>query len=117
MPPHRHGELVRACLQVITARGGLAWKNATGTFQTASGRVIQTGRRGLPDIVGCLPATRATTGSPTTINAGRLLAVEVKVGRDPVAPHQQAMLEELRQRGALVVVVRDSIDALLAALR
>ena len=100
----RHTELVRAAIDVIATRGGFAWKHQNGTFAIAGGRVMQTGKRGLPDVIGVLPG-------------GRLVAVEAKVGRDPVSDEQTHVMRVLEARGALVVVVRDSIDALVEALR
>ena len=99
----RHSALVSATINYIALRGGLAWKTQSGVLPVGA-RFVHTGRRGLPDVIGVLPPR------------GRMVAVEIKVGRDTPTRAQQTVHATLARLGALVVVVRDVRD-IEAALR
>lgn len=110
-----HGSLVAAVIAYIGARGGLAWKTQSGRLPV-SGRFVHTGKRGLPDVIGVWPDKWCPGQLDCAIwdhklhRVGRLIAVEVKVGKDKLKAHQEAMHAELRKRGALVIVARDITD-------
>lgn len=101
LPAQPERALVHAVIAYLRARGALAWRNQSGLILTGSAsgrrRAIHMGLAGLPDVMGCLPG-------------GRLVAVECKRRGNTVTPLQQVMLDELRGRGALVVVAYDVRD-------
>lgn len=124
-------DLVKAVIQLINARGGFAWRNQSGrTLLQSKGktRAIHMGRKGLPDVIGILPTYLHVQGQPKSITVesrdvpvdrlggsfratiGRLIAVECKRPGNKPTREQEAMLAELRKRGALVVVAFDIKD-------
>ena len=123
-----HGSLVKACIELIKARGGMAFKLQTGILPVA-GRFVHAGRPGAPDVVGVMPekymsmlqwrdgglVSAYSSGHQNGMTFGRFLAVECKTGTGRLSQVQQATHEELRKRGALVVTVRN-IAELEAAL-
>lgn len=81
-----------------------AWINRNvGVYDVRRGRWIPSTVRGVPDIIGCLPD-------------GRMLAIEVKSERGRLTMWQEIFLEELRQRGAVVIVAR-SLDDVVNVLK
>jgi hypothetical protein len=121
-----HGTLVNAVIAYLNARGGFAWKSASGVLPVGT-RFVHTGTRGLPDVIGVWPVASRTeqpmivqgSGLVSVTNAtwyqygptiGRLIAVEVKTGTGRLRRHQEAMHAELKSRGALVLVIRDIAD-------
>ena len=99
---------MKAVIQYINARGGLAWRNQSGRTLIRSGdktRAIQMGRKGLPDVVGVWPCPDFY---PSKV--GVLIAVECKRPGNTLTPAQELMLAELRKRGAIVVVAYSITD-------
>lgn len=99
-----HGTLVNAVISYINARGGFAWKNQSGTLPVGN-RFVHVGTRGLPDVVGVWPTVNVEADI-----VGQLIAVEVKTGTGRLTRQQIVMHEELRKRGALVIVARSIVD-------
>lgn len=133
----RHAELVIGAIRLIQAKGGLAWKSPSGRVRIVDAkgkaRFVHMGRAGLADVIGVVPCGVQSRVQPIQFNpnaniaivsanvttlatVGRLIAVECKAGRDPVRPAQQRTLDELRKRGALVIICRDSLQALAEGL-
>lgn len=88
--------LVRACLQYLSLRGILAWRNnTTGVYDPVRKRFRTfTGMKGVADVLGVLPG-------------GRLLAVEAKQPRGRLSEEQKVFLDGVNRAGGLAVVVRD----------
>jgi hypothetical protein len=102
--------LTRAVLDCLSLHGVIAWRNATtGVYDQARQRFRTfTGRKGVSDILGVLPATPGHPG-------GRLLAVEVKAGRDRLRPEQRAFMDDVNRMGGKAIVAR-SVDDVFALL-
>jgi hypothetical protein len=85
---------LNGCLRYLEARGIYHWRNSTGAVRIGPGRFMHFGKKGSSDILGILPG-------------GRLLCVECKApegGR--LSPEQKQFLAEVREAGALALVVR-----------
>ncbi len=92
-------ELVRACLQVLSLKGVLAWRN--NTVGKVAGRYI--GHcNGLPDILGVLPG-------------GRFLGVECKIGKGKQSGTQVYMQGKIERAGGTYILAR-SIDDVIKEL-
>lgn len=95
--------LVHDVIKYLRALGHVAWRNNTGAVKRGE-RWIRFGVPGLPDVLGVRRPD------------GRLLGIECKVGRNTLDAKQAAMLETLRQAGAIVGCAR-SIEAVGRILR
>lgn len=95
-------DLVRQCLDYLSMRGVLAWRNNTGAIRDRTGRPVKFGTPGSPDILGVLPG-------------GRTIGIECKVGRNKPTELQAGFLAELTRMGAVAGVVRtlDDLDRLI----
>jgi hypothetical protein len=85
---------LNGCLRYLEIRGIYHWRNSTGAVQIAPGRFMRFGKVGSSDILGVLPG-------------GRLLCIECKApdgGR--LSPEQKQFLADVRELGALALVVR-----------
>lgn len=96
-----HGELVRAVLVTVSPLG-MAWANNTGALRNAEGRLVRYGLKGSADVLACVRT--------------RMVAIEVKVGRDTQSKEQRSFASALTSAGGLYIVAR-SVDDVTAALR
>ena len=85
--------VLTGCLNYLQARRIFHWRNNTGAVQIAPGRFMRFGRKGASDILGILPG-------------GRLLCVECKAQGGRLSPEQKQFLADVRELGALALVVR-----------
>ena len=85
------------CLRYLQARGIFHWRNNIGAVQIAPGRFMRFGRKGSSDILGILPG-------------GRLLCVECKALNGRLSGEQEQFLTDVREHGALAVVVRGWLE-------
>jgi hypothetical protein len=91
-------DVLSGCLRYLEVRGIYHWRNNTGAVQIAPVRFMRFGKKGSSDILGILPG-------------GRLLCVECKApngGR--LSPEQKQFLTDVREMGALALVIRDWQD-------
>ena len=94
--------LTRHVIEYLTILGCKAWRNQSGALKVegkgnARGRYVRFGQKGSADILAVLPPL------------GRLIAVEIKAGKDRIRPEQQAWLDEIESKGGISIVAR-SID-------
>jgi len=88
------GRVLDGCLRYLEAMGIYHWRNNTGAVQFAPGRFMRFGKVGSSDVLGVLPG-------------GRLLCVECKApNRGRLSPEQKQFLADVRELGALALVVR-----------
>lgn len=117
----REGDLVRAVIQYINARGGFAWRNQSGTLlaytsNDEKARAIRMGVAGLPDVIGVVPRPALPLDHGVTVTfarefiPGQLIAVECKRKGNKPTTTQEHVMAALRARGALVVVAYDIRD-------
>jgi glucose dehydrogenase len=89
-----HGDLVNRLLLAVSPLG-LAWSNATGAIKH-EGRMLRYGLKGSSDIL--------LVARP----AGRLFAIEAKVGRDAWRPAQQAFARAVKAAGGTYILARST---------
>lgn len=100
----KESELKRQILDLLKLCGVFAWNSRNvGVYDSRRGRYIPSPVKGLPDILGVLPG-------------GRMIAIEVKVGRNRLTIHQEVFLSQLEHMGALVCVAR-SLDDVVEMLK
>ena len=95
--------VLNGCLKYLQIRGIYHWRNSTGAVRIAPGRFMRFGKVGSSDILGILPG-------------GRLLCVECKApDGGKLSPEQKQFLADVRELGALALVVRgwQELDAAL----
>jgi hypothetical protein len=88
------GLVLDGCLRYLEARKIYHWRNNTGAVQVRPGQFMRFGKVGSSDILGVLPG-------------GRLLCVECKAPNNGrLSPEQKQFLIDVRNLGALALVVR-----------
>src|SRR5262245_5160110 len=101
--------LVRSVIKLLHALGCPAWRNNTGVMKAqnedGSERFIRFGIPGMPDVSGLIPPI------------GRMIAIECKVGRNPLSEDQDRVLRDFGDAGALTAVVRDTTQGLAELIR
>lgn len=104
IPKPRESDLVRQCLDYLAMLKIMAWRqNTTGVYDPTTGRFRSFhGRKGVSDILGCLPG-------------GRLLAIECKQPKGQLSEDQRQFIDDVNRHGGCAFVVR-TIDDLMAAL-
>lgn len=98
----RHTDLVKACLAWLKLNHIAAWQNNTGAARfrdktTGKDRVVRYGFKGSSDIIGIL-------------SGGAFLAVECKVGYDPLTTEQRLFLDAINEAGGCAIVVKSIED-------
>jgi hypothetical protein len=121
-PTSREGDLVRATIAYLNARGAFAWRNQSGLLRgTHKGKpwAVHMGVKGMPDVLAVMPWAGSLEGSAGTRHligrlglgaVGRLIAVECKRGTNKPTADQLRVHEELRKRGAIVLVAYTIAD-------
>lgn len=96
-----HSDLINEILLAISP-SGMAWKNSTGALKDATGRLVRYGLKGSADILACIK--------------GRMVAIEVKVGRDQQRTEQQNFAAAIRRAGGVYILAR-SVDDVVNTLK
>ena len=105
MAGKREQDLVAAVVQVLQARGHLAWRNNSGRLRDRFGRWVTFGRVGSGDVL--------AVAAPY----GRLVSVEVKLGKNAATPEQVAWARSVEGAGGVAGVVRSLLDLEALAAR
>ena len=100
MEPKPETALVAECVKILRARGCLAWRQNVGARKCGD-RFVRFGFPGLSDIIGLTPK-------------GRFIAIECKVGNNPVSEEQREFLTSVTGRNGLAMVVRDDPSELVS---
>lgn len=95
--------LTRHIIEYLTIIGCKAWRNQSGALKVegkgnARGRYVRFGQKGSSDILAVMPPN------------GKLIAVEVKAGKDRLRPEQQAWLDEIESKGGIAIVAHSLDD-------
>ena len=89
-------ELTTAILDHLYRNGAFGWRSeSAGVFDQRLGLYRTSPKRGVSDILAMLPPN------------GRLLACEVKVGKDRLSPEQTGFLANIKHYGGLTFVAKD----------
>lgn len=102
--------VLKACLQLLTLRGWLAWRNNSGSWQIpdsrrrAGYRTVRFGKVGSGDIF--------------AVKDGLFLSLETKSGKNKTTTRQDEWAEQVHRAGGLAWVVWDvaELHALLDSL-
>ena len=74
------------------------WRNNSGSAQTVSGGWISFGLKGSPDIIGFLAPH------------GRFIGIECKAKGNKPKPHQEAFIQDIKDKGGIALVAYDLED-------
>ena len=89
-------ELTNQIIDFIYRQGGYAWRqNSTGIYDQKRGIFRPGSKKGVSDILAVIPPN------------GRLVAVEIKIGKDRLSPEQEGFLKNVEYVGGLSFVARD----------
>jgi hypothetical protein len=101
------GAVLRGAVALLKLRGFPAFRMNSGAMVTPAGGLIRFGAVGMSDLVVLVPGT------------GRMMALELKAGRNKPTKDQLAFLETVRTAGGVAVWLSDlaKLDAILVALR
>lgn len=96
--------LIKQIMVAVSQRGGRVWRNNIGAYKDARVYYVRYGV--------CNPGGSDLLGYT---HDGRFLAIEVKYGRTPTTPQQQAFVDAVNAAGG-VGVVAHCLDDVIAAL-
>ena len=84
--------ITRDILEFLLKQGVFAWRENTAPIPLSDGKGYRSGGiSGKPDIMG-------------VINGGRLIGIEIKIGKDKLRPAQIAFHAQVKQLGAIILV-------------
>jgi hypothetical protein len=105
----RETDLVKAVLQYLALRGGVAWRANTGAFAfPAKGgrrRFVRFGPPGQADVLGVLAPTGRLLACENCARRGVFLAVECKMPGRKLTAQQSSFLEMVRNAGGVALCV------------
>ena len=89
-------KLTNQIIDFIYRQGGYAWRaSSAGIYDQRKQAYRTAAKKGVSDILACLPP------------AGRLVAVEVKIGKDRLSPEQEGFIQNIRHAGGAAFVAKD----------
>jgi 4-aminobutyrate aminotransferase-like enzyme len=88
-------DIYQPIIDYLTIQGCFVWRNSTG----ARGR-YRFGKKGAPDIIG-------------VTSKGRAIGVECKSKGKELSEDQKTFIEELRKRGAIVIIAYSLDDVII----
>lgn len=87
-------DLTNQVINHIYRQGGYAWRaSSTGIFDEKRGSFRTAPKKGVADVLACY--------------RGRMVAVEIKIGKDRLSPEQAGFLANLQHVGGLTFVAKD----------
>ena len=88
-------DLTNKIIDYIYRQGGYAWRaSSVGIYDQQLHSFRTAAKKGVADILACIPP------------AGKLAAIEVKIGKDRLSPEQAGFLENIKAVGGLAFVAR-----------
>lgn len=89
-------ELTNQIIDFIFRNGGFAWRaSSVGVFDRSRGLYRTAPKKGVSDILACVPPT------------GQLVAIEVKIGKDRLSEEQIGFLKNVMITGGNTFVAKD----------
>ena len=89
-------KLTQDVLNFLYERGAYAWRaNSVGFFDKKLGLYRPAAKKGVSDVLACYE--------------GKLIAVEVKIGKDKLSPEQEGFQRSIQSAGGVALVV-DSFE-------
>ena len=90
-----------AIITHLNLKGFKAWRNNNGAVYNVKTQGFQRSKTRLLGISDVLGFNRTT---------GRIVAVEIKTGKDKLSPEQELFLQEVRSAGGIGIVAKTSLD-------
>lgn len=88
--------LTNNIIDYVYRQGGYAWRSSsTGIYDQRVGAYRTAPKKGVADILAIMPPS------------GRLIAIEVKIGKDKLSPEQAGFLANIEHAGGLAYVAKD----------
>lgn len=88
-------DLTNKIIDFLYRQGVYSWRNSSvGVFDKKLGGYRTAPKKGVADILACVPPT------------GRLVAIEIKIGKDRLSPEQEGFLVNISHVGGLSVVIK-----------
>lgn len=108
--PQPEGKVNKAIAEAARLFGVIAWRNRRGMLPLPNGGMLPfgVGPHGASDFLGYTPITITADMVGKTVAV--FTALESKTDTGVVAPHQQAFLDEVRERGGIAGVCRSGED-------
>lgn len=97
----RTNSLTHSVIMMLSYSGFKVWRNNNGAVYDPKRGVYRKNRsalHGIPDILGYHKKT------------GRMIAIEIKTGKDKLSPAQKIFLDELNDAGGIALEVRNITD-------
>lgn len=86
--------LTNEIIGFLYGKGAYAWRaSSTGIFDSRRGGYRTAPKKGVSDILACYK--------------GRLIAIEVKIGKDRLSPEQEGFLANIDATGGITCIARD----------
>jgi hypothetical protein len=85
------GQVVKACIDWLWAKGCFVWRNNSGAYKAQHGGYIRYGLTGSPDIIGFTPY-------------GRFIGIECKAGYNKQQDSQKAFQERADAKHAVYIL-------------
>ena len=96
VPMSQANELTTQIIDFLYSQGIFSWRaSSTGIFDPKSQAYRTAPKKGVSDILAVLPPN------------GRLLAIEVKIGKDRTSPEQVGFLKNIQHVGGLTFIAKD----------
>jgi len=97
--------LTKSIVDWLNMSGHFVWRNNNAAVYDPTRKVFRSNstKKGIADIIG---AHR---------DNGKLIAIEVKVGKDRLTPEQVAFLNDVKQRGGISLVAKSIDDVITRA--
>lgn len=87
-------KLTNQIIDFIYRQGGYAWRaSSTGIYDTQKGSYRTAAKKGVSDILACMN--------------GKLIAIEIKIGKDRLSEEQTGFIENIIHAGGYAFVVID----------
>jgi Holliday junction resolvase len=87
-------ELTNQIIDFVYRQGGYAWRaSSTGVYDQQRQSFRTSAKKGVADVLACLD--------------GRLIAIEVKIGKDRLSAEQEGFLANIKHAGGLAFVAKD----------
>lgn len=88
-------DLTNQVINFIYRQGGYAWRaSSTGVYDEATQSYRTAAKKGVADVLAVLPPS------------GKLLAVEIKIGKDRLSQEQDGFLKNVSHVGGIAIIVK-----------
>ena len=94
-------ELTNKVIDYIYRQGGYAWRNSSmGVYDQRAGAYRTAAKKGVSDVLACFQ--------------GRLIAIEIKIGKDRLSPEQIGFTRNIIHAGGVAFIATSFEDFLVS---